>query len=146
MVLAASRRVRVFLENPLNSSLFHMPCINCALDTISATPIVTYMGAFGQPTLKPAKLFVTHDARLAARLLEVSKAHAQGVLSENPKRQEGGLVKFQARSAANKRKTGWKDGSWVTKTPGLKESKEYPKKFCSKMRDLIIQTVNTVSL
>eukprot|EP00959_Pyramimonas_sp_CCMP1952_P414790 8690565-Pyramimonas_sp.AAC.1 len=68
MVLACARGVYSLLENPLGSALCRAPCVEAALNAAGARKVVTYLGGFGAPSLKPLGLFSTHPPELARKL------------------------------------------------------------------------------
>eukprot|EP00959_Pyramimonas_sp_CCMP1952_P379503 7949521-Pyramimonas_sp.AAC.1 len=88
-----------------------------ALDAIDAFKISTWLGAFGQRSLKPLGIFSTHPVGLATALLRVQRATAvakvrssEGSATQLTKlgaRRKGKVCKRQARP-------GWGKGtSWV---------------------------------
>lgn len=147
MTLACARSVYSILENPLTSSLDKAPCIEVALSAVGAHRIVTYLGGFGAPSLKPLFLASTHIPAIATRLLKVECRVAkrrlqtraagthQRLFEDTPRINNGKRTRAGSSSS-----TGWRSTVWVCGR-GQKASAVYPTEFCNAVCALVLESV-----
>eukprot|EP00959_Pyramimonas_sp_CCMP1952_P469049 9494294-Pyramimonas_sp.AAC.1 len=113
---------------------------------VGATKLVTYLGGFGAPTVKPLGIFYTHETALAEHILcKTCKASKRRVAASGRPRK---LWADDPRpSGRNRRRstplsnTGWRKDVWVNgKQQGLRDSAQYPTEFAQALCDLVLQS------
>ena len=110
----------------MRSLFYHTPEFLNVLSVCPMTRLVTYLGAFGGPTVQPIELFTTLPRGTCAGLVQSYKSagertgHKDKLFTEGPrhkKRKEG--------------QVGWSSTGWVNgQRKKMAKSSAYPREFC----------------
>ena len=129
------------LENPLASALCRAPCVDAALSAASAQKLVTYLGGFGAPSLKPLGLFSNHPPDLVRTLLRLDIRASRRRLAANASSHR--LFEDAPRTRGSRTRstsTGWRSDVWVN-GKRLAASAVYPTDFAVAMCALVMQAL-----
>ncbi len=108
-----------------------------SLEMCNAHKLHTFLGGFGQRSVKPTTLYLSHPLN-SIRRLQVSRSWAQTCVSNLGKKPLSKYTPFVR--GASVRKTGMNKRGWVTATREQKGSEEYPREFCNILADIILPT------
>jgi len=120
MMLAFLRKVWVVVENPMNSMLWQISVMRTTLESMQAKRFVTYLGAFGGPSLKPLELYSTMPA---SKMVHIMRSQVEG--------------RTRLALGGNKKVLAKRTGKWIGATGDLKESEEYPEEFAQAIAKLV---------
>eukprot|EP00959_Pyramimonas_sp_CCMP1952_P148202 3100992-Pyramimonas_sp.AAC.2 len=135
---AETRGVRVFVEQPANSMMYKHIAISSVLKLVEATRIITYLSAFGAPSLKPLECFTTlPDQRCAPLIADFRRS--KKALERKPNKAPLTQVTKRKHPGSSSKK-GWAKDGWVSKVhkgQSLKASQTYPVAFCRKLASAV---------
>jgi len=122
VIYAATRGIRVVIEQPLNSLLFKFSDMEAAISLTEMSRFTSCMGGFGFRTLKRLEFFATGNVSSTSLIRGVGDF----------KKPEGStdLAPKTPRSISGAARKGWKRDAWVTGSKSdLKDSARYPIDF-----------------
>ena len=126
-------KVRVVIEQPLNSFLYKVPSMLSALEATGAHGLVYFLGAFGAPTLKPIELYTTFsvfNSRQLVRKAKAARSRADWVRNT--------VVRLDRRLTPSER-PGWSKEGWVAgERSKQKTSQTYPCEFVDALAILVL--------
>ena len=140
--LAAMMKIHVFMENPTGSTVFKFDVLRDSLSMAGARYVHTWLGGFGQRSLKPTTLFISHPARFT-KMISTTRSWAvtcvQAIGKEPLSR-----VTPKSRNAVRK-KSGMNKAGWISGSRSQKSSQVYPRAFCKAMGEIVLATIRSAS-
>lgn len=140
MALCSMFDIHVFCENPTGSQFFRTPEFLVARDFAGLASYQIYLGAFGQTSLKPITVFMSHNEETIQGLL-ISRKLARERVRElgSPMKLAPLTRRIKTRS---KKTTGWNAKGWVTGAKrNLRRSQAYPREFAVVLASAIMLNV-----
>eukprot|EP00959_Pyramimonas_sp_CCMP1952_P124179 2596631-Pyramimonas_sp.AAC.1 len=134
LVLAHTRRVHFVVEQPLNSLLYHVQHVRDSFSITAATRMVTHLGAFGSPTVKPLELWTTIST---TDIIQLSMSRRQAQVALGGAKLYAVVQSTIKKPSSQPRAKGWCKDKWVSKNgDAMKATQEYPSRFAELVADI----------